>query len=82
MESSPNDEVVFYPNPTTGRLYFKDIKENITIQVLDLKGQIIQQVNSSQGYFDFENVSNGIYVVRYYDSRSDETKSYFIGLNR
>lgn len=78
MGSSSNDEVVFYPNPTTGRVYFKDIKENITIQVLDLKGQLIQQVNSSQGYFDFENVPSGVYVVRYFDTRNDRVKFQFV----
>ncbi|UTW65584.1 T9SS type A sorting domain-containing protein [bacterium SCSIO 12643] len=73
-ENSLNDEAVFYPNPTTGRVYFEDIKENTTIQVLDLRGQLIQEVNSSQGYFDFENVPSGVYVVRYYDFEREEFK--------
>jgi hypothetical protein len=80
IESLLDNEVIFYPNPTTGRVYFKDLKENTIIQVLDLKGQLIQQENSSRGYFDFKNVPNGIYVIRYYDFKREVFKSQFVEL--
>lgn len=80
IESTLDNEVIFYPNPTTGKVYLKNLKENLIIQVLDLKGQLIQQENSTRGYFDFKNVPNGIYVIRYHDSEGNEFKSQFVEL--
>lgn len=59
------DEVIFYPNPATEKLYLKNSNyANTIIMIFDLKGKLvlIKQIDSKP--VDISNLGKGIYIVK------------------
>ncbi len=55
---------VFFPNPTTGKLFFdRQIK---SILVYDVSGKNTQRIPVENGVVDLSNNSTGVYIIRYF----------------
>lgn len=56
-----------YPNPTTGKFYitFSKAIDNATVQIVDVKGKVVQRVKGSgtRLEFDLSNQPGGTYFV-------------------
>lgn len=61
---SSQDNLVFYPNPTAGNIYF-DEKHVLVITLINSLGQIIaKDVDIFKGYIDAKKLTPGIYTVK------------------
>ncbi len=58
-----NNNFVLYPNPTSGILYFKNIK-NAQITITDLTGRIVIRKNNVNKSIDINLLKTGLYIVR------------------
>jgi hypothetical protein len=68
MEEEGSSMLLVYPNPSSGNMTI-DLSafanENVTIELLDLTGSIIQSENSSgKDQFELQHHAAGVYVVR------------------
>ena len=64
--ASVQDEVManrWHPNPTTGKLEITGIQEG-TIEVYDLRGQLLKTCTISVGEIDLSGMQNGMYLLR------------------
>ncbi|MFN0216397.1 MAG: T9SS type A sorting domain-containing protein [Saprospiraceae bacterium] len=62
---SPNQEVSFFPNPTTGILQWKGLNnQNVMVRVVDLLGIIQGEFQSVQQQVDLSKLENGLYFVQ------------------
>ena len=69
-KNQPNKLAVsLYPNPTTG-IVVVDIPNFLFAEVLDLSGKIIK--NTTKNQIDLVNISDGIYIVKFYNSVNNE----------
>ncbi len=69
-EGRSYNNILMYPNPSTGvtNIEFAGLLGDFNIRVFDLQGKVIRSTKVSvDGYlnksFDFQNLSNGIYIV-------------------
>ena len=63
MVFSKTKDLAIYPNPTSGRIFIKDINFN-KIEIVDNSGNVLLQTNCDE--IDLENYSNGIYFMLIY----------------
>ncbi|HSO89009.1 MAG TPA: rhodanese-like domain-containing protein, partial [Draconibacterium sp.] len=68
VETTELEEISIYPNPTKGRLYFKNITASLIedISVINIAGKIVLNETSVWGNdgIDVSRLPNGIYIVR------------------
>lgn len=78
-EENDNYTVAVYPNPSDGlfevAVYHKNSNEQMNMQIVDLKGQIIYNSNIKTGvnYIDLHHVQSGVYFVKIKDKEAVET---------
>jgi choice-of-anchor B domain-containing protein len=61
---APSDYFVIYPNPTSGNIQIDNIKEETTIRLLNLNGEILeQQLIFSNFELNLSNYSPGLYFL-------------------
>lgn len=58
-----NDNILIYPNPTTGIIYFKNIDNISGISITDIRGQYLVE-NMHIEEYDLSNLNNGIYFIK------------------
>lgn len=60
-----NENLALYPNPTSGRVYFKDDASSLkNIYVYDNLGSLVKQFSSlSENNFNLNDLSNGLYIA-------------------
>ena len=64
VESYNNQDIVLFPNPSSGRFYLKGIHNETHVEVYALEGRRIKTiVMDTDNYFDL-NISSGVYVVK------------------
>ncbi|HEX9825604.1 MAG TPA: endonuclease [Flavobacteriaceae bacterium] len=57
-------EILVFPNPTTGRIYFKGIQNEAEIEVFTIDGRKLSSIHlGSNTYLDLK-LSSGLYLVR------------------
>lgn len=62
---SQASNVVFYPNPTTGKLNFLgDLQEISIFHVYTTDGKMLMQGNLSAGYIDLSALHQGMYIIK------------------
>jgi hypothetical protein len=67
---SPNQEVSFFPNPTTGILQWKGLNnQNVMLRVVDMLGIIQGEFQSVQQQVDLSKFENGLYFVQIVDEK-------------
>jgi rhodanese-related sulfurtransferase len=68
VEKTELEEISIYPNPTKGRLYFKNITASLIedISVINIAGKIVLNETSVWGNdgIDVSGLPNGIYIIR------------------
>jgi hypothetical protein len=57
------DKTLFYPNPTTGKIYIDEIGYK-KIEILNVLGEVLIEVKTNE--ISMEEYSKGIYFIRYY----------------
>jgi len=57
-------EISFFPNPTSDVVYIMGAQPNCKIQIFDLSGKLIQ-ANSNTHIVDLSNLKSGIYLLKY-----------------
>jgi len=73
-----NNNIQLYPNPTSGRIYFKNkdkfINYPFKIYITDVNGNIlISEIINSEDEIDISKLKSGIYFLKF----SDGTNTYF-----
>ncbi len=68
-ELGSNQGVNVYPNPSTGNVNIEvsnsfKFTENMLIQVFNVAGVMVKEVNLSSKKVEIENVENGIYIIK------------------
>ena len=64
--SSPeSSQVQLFPNPTTGLVHIQG-KRIESVQVLDLNGHVLIEMESPISFVDLTNISTGIYFIKIY----------------
>lgn len=60
-----NNEFSFYPNPATGSITMNSRRKIELLQIIDMNGKIVKQVNAiqDQGNTDISSLPPGIYVI-------------------
>lgn len=66
LTNGNNNEVRIYPNPTSDKLYFDNIKEKTRIEIYDLKGRRIRitELDESNNIINIEKLAVGVYFIR------------------
>lgn len=76
--SSINDDVFIYPNPTKNTLYFTSNIVN-EIEIFDLYGKLIKQIHpTNNNFIDVTDLSNGIYLFRFTANQKSAIKKVII----
>jgi len=69
-----NNQILLYPNPANDLIFVQLLEStpsNFNIEILDLNGRVLKQISisteNSKSLFSFnlENISNGIYILKY-----------------
>lgn len=70
-EISNNNLIAIQPNPSNGMIVISSTTEIEKIEVLSLAGQILisEKVNSKTHQLNLENLANGVYFVKVYNSQ-------------
>ncbi len=77
-------DVLLFPNPAVNQvqvLFSQNDEENVTIQIVDMSGKIVQSKNNIKGgqiNVDTSNLSSGIYVVKIKSEEKTMTKKLII----
>jgi endonuclease I len=80
VEETWTDNHYFYPNPSTGWVYFSSISTAQTDYVVtDAFGREVMRVEA-QNFIDLRGVSNGMYLIRVSDENS--TRIYRVVINK
>lgn len=53
----------FWPNPTTGALYFAGIEKPSKVLIFTLTGIKVLEGDIEEGYFDISNIERGCYII-------------------
>jgi hypothetical protein len=66
---NPKNEISgvgIYPNPTTDRVFFKNLPENSTVTVVDLMGRKMLEEKGSEihGGLSLSSFEKGVYLIR------------------
>jgi hypothetical protein len=80
IESFPEEKVRIYPNPANDKLFFS-LPEQIqidSVQIIDIKGNVIISSSTHTNTFSTANISRGIYFVRFFNKKKHITTVRFI----
>ncbi|WP_299119048.1 endonuclease [uncultured Winogradskyella sp.] len=67
-------EVIIYPNPTNGRVYFAGLKGDTKIEVFSIEGKLLKHYESIDDYVDLD-LAKGLYILKLMnDNRSTSKK--------
>ncbi|MCW3126102.1 MAG: hypothetical protein JWO03_1760 [Bacteroidetes bacterium] len=66
-----SSDVIIYPNPSTGIVYFTGVELGYTISVYNLLGEIVRsgQVDSSEFGMNLSSQASGIYICKVIDNK-------------
>lgn len=66
VDDQAANQLVFYPNPTTGDVNIRSNAEIAEIIVIDLSGKVLlnRTVGSTTPSFDFSNLASGLYIAK------------------
>lgn len=60
-----NEIILVYPNPSSDYIYIKGIKNNTSVEILDIAARVIQKFNISEtNLINIENLAPGIYIIK------------------
>jgi len=55
--------VNLYPNPTKDIVYFKDVTNIQNVKIIDTRGVVVLNIESSSNFIDVSKLSNGLYLI-------------------
>jgi hypothetical protein len=72
------ENIVIAPNPTNNMLHFKNLTTEVSIEIFDLLGRLIQQTTivPSQNFLNVADLASGLYIVRFRKSSSVHTVKF------
>jgi hypothetical protein len=76
-----NDIITIYPNPVENQLSIKinEINFKKTIQIINSQGEVIyDNKNFQNNYIDTKNLDNGLYFLKYSDTRALSIKKFVV----
>jgi len=56
--------IKYYPNPTTGELFFENIEDGVLLSVIDITGKKVLQTQIKNRKINVSTLNNGIYFMR------------------
>ena len=65
QELSQQENIIFYPNPSSDKLFINGEMESKKIYVLNSNGQIITELNTARNTIDLIDFPNGLYYLIY-----------------
>lgn len=69
-ENNSSDDIMIYPNPASDVLYFSDANNyTARIELIDMKGQVVKQINSPLDAITIQEVESGIYMAKIYSDK-------------
>jgi endonuclease I/chitodextrinase len=70
------DGITFYPNPTNGNIIYIKTKENITVNVYNVIGQVVQtaKITERNNSIDISNLSKGVFILKMKINKSTFSK--------
>ncbi len=72
-----------FPNPTTGKINFKNLSQKVDFQVFDIYGKLVcEYKNLSSNSIDLSSLANGIYHLSIYDKENNTLNTEKILLNK
>jgi len=74
IQESIKDNIVVYPNPTTGIIHFSKQLENEAYQITTLTRITVQEGIIKNKYIDLTNLTTGIYFIKITDNKTGEVK--------
>lgn len=84
MDKHPENVLFIYPNPTKERItirYYSAVSSRCSIKIYDITGRLVatpldkeQYAGSHRLEFDFGNLPEGIYLVRYSNGQTNDVK--------
>jgi hypothetical protein len=60
-------EVIIYPNPTNGILYFSNDNKTILVTIYDFQGKLLLSKMLDNNTIDISGFQNGIYLLKTID---------------
>ncbi len=81
---SKGDEVVLWPNPTTGVLYWRGLPEGerVTVEVYNSLGQLQLRQTTAQALVDLSGLSAGYYQIRLLTERQEPLTQQVLAIQR
>ncbi|MES2587761.1 MAG: T9SS type A sorting domain-containing protein [Bacteroidota bacterium] len=77
------NEVSISPNPTSGKIYLKNLSQKVDFQVFDIYGKLVcEYKNLSSNSIDLSSLANGIYHLSIYDKENNTLNTERILLNK
>jgi hypothetical protein len=74
-------ELIIYPSPTLGPVTLKGIKKDQVMNLLDIKGARIKELNYKSkriNQFNFSDLPNGFYVIQYQSGDQLKLKKFLV----
>ena len=68
--------ILIYPNPTSGKIYFLNQNSNNTYQIFSITGSIVKKGEIKNNFIDLSKLKKGIYFIKVIDIKTDN-KSVF-----
>ncbi len=62
IQTAATNDIIIYPNPTTGEMYFDGISKNTSWTIMDASGRIQKSDKGNKG--SIEELQNGIYFLQ------------------
>jgi hypothetical protein len=85
LKQADDLDFIIYPNPTQNRAYFafgKATLQNSSLQIINQNGKIIDAIkiaeNSVSTYYDFSNLKEGLYYVRWINLNQQKVKKLVV----
>ena len=65
--NSNSNQVLIYPNPVSDKLFISTGlagPQNMTVGIIDVAGKLVKEIESSNGFIDFNDILKGYYVLK------------------
>ena len=82
-ESENGGFIAVFPNPAKDILYlnqqaYSSLADNVSVEILDLRGRIVESVSLNSNSIDISNIESGVYFIKIYHGGNTAGYSRFI----
>ena len=64
------NDIGFYPNPAQSKIRFGGLIENVSVEIYDVQGQLVETFDTLEKDLNIEHFDTGIYVIKFIDKNT------------